>query len=522
MSTAESAPPVNRGWFASFIEKFTVLFTAPRELWLIYLAKIMEIAAYGLVSMSLMLFLTGDVDLGEVTAGSMIAGWSISISFFTLLAGGLTDAIGIKKTFLIGYGFCLFSRGVAVAFDHPIVVIIASLAPMSLGLALMVPVMTAAVRRYTNTKQRSIAFSMYYVLMNVGFLISGWLFDQMRNADRLRHGFETHLPDLGGLGIDFLSIYQLIFLVSVGFTVLGVLPILLFMRRGVEMDEHEDTFTIDPSRETSEEGGFFSTIWGAAVKTAKIFLEVMSESAFYRFILLVALVIGVKMVFYHMHYTLPLYADRELGYGSRFGMAWGFLNPAIIIVLVPLVGALAQKVSSYKMLVIGTFFSSLPVFLLVLPNDFFMFLVDTPLGTAMKIFLDIDGDLSPLYVNLIIFVSIFSVGEAIWSPRLYEYTASVAPVGREGTYMGMSVLPYFLAKFAVGPLAGVLIASYCPAEGIRTSNDIWWIVAGMAVATPVLLIALKPFITKGTQADETINQGKPADEQPSDAEEVPA
>ncbi len=522
MSTQPSVETEDQGWIASFVSKFTVLFTAPRELWLIYVAKIMEIAAYGLVSMGLMLFLVGDVGVKEVSAGMMIAAWSASISFFTLLAGGLTDAIGIKKTFLWGYGLCLFSRAAATVFDHPLIVFIAALAPMSIGLALMVPVMTAAVRRYTNTKQRSMAFSMYYVLMNVGFLISGWLFDQMRNTMGKDGGFDTPLPPIANLGWEFLSVYQTIFLVSIGFTVLGVLPIIFFMRKGVEMDEHEDTYTIDPSREAGEEGSIVTVMAKTAVKTGKIFKEVMAESAFWRFLLLVGLVIGVKMVFYHMHYTLPLYADRELGYGSRFGMAWGFLNPAIIIFLVPLVGALGQKISSYKMLVVGTFFSSLPVFLLVLPNDFFMFLVDTPVGPALKTFLSIDGDLSPLYINLVIFVTLFSIGEAIWSPRLYEYTASVAPRGREGTYMGMSVLPYFLAKFAVGPLSGLLIASYVPEEGVRTSNLLWWIVAGMAVATPVLLIVLKPFITKGTPADESLNKDKPAEEQAPDAEEVPA
>ena len=40
-----------------------------------------------------------------------------------------------------------------------------------------------------------------------------------------------------------------------------------------------------------------------------------------------------------------------------------------------------------------------------------------------------------------------SVGEAIWSPRLYEYAAAIAPKGQEASYMALSVLPYFFAKF---------------------------------------------------------------------------
>jgi hypothetical protein len=34
----------------------------------------------------------------------------------------------------------------------------------------------------------------------------------------------------------------------------------------------------------------------------------------------------------------------------------------------------------------------------------------------------------------ILFVVVLSVGEAIWSPRLYEYTTIIAPKGREGQF----------------------------------------------------------------------------------------
>ena len=485
---------------STFLDKFTVLRTAPRELWIVYFAKIMEIAAYGLVNMGLMLYLISDVGFNEITAGSIIAVFSISLSFFTLLAGGLTDAIGIKKTFLWGYALAIGTRLVATFSDNWVVVVVGSLAPMSIALALMVPVMTAAVRRYTNTKQRSMGFSLYYVLMNVGFIIAGWLFDATRNG----MGKDGVLD----LGFYALSVYQTIFLISVGFTIAGMLPILLFLRKGVEMDEEEDSFTIDPAREAGEEGNIVSVMARTAVKTGSIFKDVMSEKAFFRFLLLVTLMVGVKMVFYHMHYTLPPWADRELGFGSRFGTAWGILNPAIIVILVPLIGALAQKVPSYVMMVVGTFLSASPTFLLALPNDALAGLgAWGPVNTSLKWFLNIDGDLSPVYVNLILFVIIFSVGEAIWSPRLYEYTASVAPRGREGTYMGMSILPYFGAKILVGPLSGILLASYAPEEGVRTSSTLWIIVASMAIVTPIALLVLKPIINPKQTAQEPATEG---------------
>ncbi len=491
-----------------FISKFTVLKSAPRELWLIYYAKVMEIAAYGLVSLGLMLYLISDLGLKDLTAGTVIMAWSLLISAFTLLAGGVCDAVGIRRAFLYGFGLVLFSRLVVALFDPgslyeifrippgagAVVVLVVGFIPMAVGLALMVPVMTAAMRLLTNKKQRSIGFSLYYVLMNVGFMVAGKLFDVMRKS----MGKDSTLDFLAFE----LSVYQTVFLVSVAFTALGVIPILFFFRKGVEMDEEEDTFTVDPSREMVMEGGIIGSMWKVARKTGAIFAEVFGEGAFYRFLLLVGLLVGVRMVFYHMHYTLPPWSDRELGFGSAFGTAWGVLNPGIIVLLVPLIGALAQKISSYKMIVIGTFFSAVPCFLLMLPNDFFAGYVDTWFGDWLKWFLAIDGDLSPVYITLVIFVVVFSLGEAIWSPRLYEYTASVAPRGREGTYMSLSILPYFIAKFFVGPLSGWLLEHYCPSDGARDSSLLWLTVAAVAVISPVCILALKGVIKPSSRADE--------------------
>ena len=60
------------------------------------------------------------------------------------------------------------------------------------------------------------------------------------------------------------------------------------------------------------------------------------------------------------------------------------------------------------------------------------------------------------------FLVLLSVGEVIWTPRLYEYTASVAEEGREGTYMALSSALLYLAKLPVGMLGGYLLQRYCP------------------------------------------------------------
>ena len=86
------------------------------------------------------------------------------------------------------------------------------------------------------------------------------------------------------------------------------------------------------------------------------------------------------------------------------------------------------------------------------------------------------------------------IGEACYSPRLYEYTAAIAPKGQEASYMAMSVLPFFVAKLAVAPLSGVLLSLYCPAAGPRHSGTLWLVIGLTTMIAPVGLLVFRRFI----------------------------
>jgi hypothetical protein len=87
-----------------------------------------------------------------------------------------------------------------------------------------------------------------------------------------------------------------------------------------------------------------------------------------------------------------------------------------------------------------------------------------------------------------------SVGEAIWSPRLYEYSAAIAPKGQEASYMALSMLPYFLAKFLVGGSSGWLLKEFCPETGPRHPQVMWFIIGCMALVTPVGAFLFRKYI----------------------------
>jgi len=475
----------------SFIDKFMVLKGAVRELWIIFGTKILTILAYSLVNSTLVLWLSSDLGFSDQKAGIVIAVWSTLLTIFTVMVGSLVDAVGIRKSLLAGFGLAALSRFVMAFFAAKWIAVPFGLFPLALGEALQTPVMVAAVKRFTTTKQRSIAFSLYYSMMNVGFAVAGWTFDKVRGG----------LGEYGHYSVPLLgfeiSTYQTIILLGMLFTIPNLLVTWFAMREGVEATDEGVKITPQQTRYPTK--SFLRAFWlscrDALRDWARIFSSLWTQPVFYRFLAFFGLVVFVKLILYHMYYTFPKFAIRELGEGAPVGRIFGMLNAVIVVVLAPAVGALTQKFTAYKTVVIGTAIAALSVFLMAIPPAWFQGLADGRLGDLIgHIWLGLAGPVHPLYVSIVLCVVIYSIGEAFYSPRLYEYPAAIAPKGQEGSYMALSMLPYFVAKFFVGSMSGFLLASYCPVEGPRCSTTIWLIVGGMALLTPAGLLLARRYI----------------------------
>ena len=502
------SPPPSRA--AALLKKFTVLRSAPRELWIIYGAYVLENLAYKCGAAGVLtLWLSYDLGFTDVKAGTWIATWSAIMTLITVLVGSLTDAIGIRRTFLLGFAISLIARSVMVLTVNRWLVLPFGLYLQAVGIALMVPVMIAAVKKFSNAAQRSVAFSLYYALMNLGFACGDGIFDRVRGTERpgtwvislFGHRFGSidfswlplGLGELGHwtlpvLGVELSSYRALIFLGAM-FTVPGFLLVWFFLRDGVEMTE--SGVTITPRKSTERAGASWAvSLWAScketAVKTGSIFAGLWQQPAFYRFLIFMTLVVGVRMIFFQLTYLFPKYGIRELGPGAPFAHISGMLNSVLILVLVPICGVLTQKVTAYRMVTVGSLISALSVFFIALPPRWFQALADGWLGDVIvHQWLGVAGAVNPLYISIFLFIVFLSIGEALWSPRLYEYSAAIAPHGQEASYMSLSMLPYFGAKLVAGALSGWLLQEFCPETGPRHSEVMWMVVGGMALITPV-------------------------------------
>src|SRR5271157_1280298 len=311
----------------NFLRKFTVLRNAPRELWIIYAAYIMENLAYKVGAASVLsLWLSSDLGFNDVSAGAMIATWSALLTLVTVMVGSLTDVLGIRRTFLLGFGICLVSRSFMALSVDRWVALPFGLYPQAVGIALMTPVMVAACKKYSNAAQRSVAFALYYALMNLGYAIGDKIFDTLRSVQGMgEHGSWT----LPGLGTE-LSTYRVLILLSVVFTLPGLILVWKFLREGVEMTESGVVITARNNR-----GGPAMNplvfCGETLVQTGRMFASLWRQKSFYRFLLFMSLVVGVRMIFYQLAFTFPKYGIRELGDGAPFAHLSGILNSVMIV-----------------------------------------------------------------------------------------------------------------------------------------------------------------------------------------------
>jgi hypothetical protein len=236
------------------------------------------------------------------------------------------------------------------------------------------------------------------------------------------------------------------------------------------------------------------TVVDTAKDTARIFAGLWQQAGFYRFLLFLLFASFMRLIFYHTSYTFPKFGIRELGDGAPIGRL-SAINNILIIFLVPVVGALTQRIAAYKMVVFGSCIAASSVFFMAVPPDVFRPLADGWFGDliAHKWF-GMTGPVNPWYVSIVLFYVMVSLGEAFYSPRLYEYAAVIAPKGQEASYMALSYLPMFLAKLVAAPLSGWLLLEFCPEKGTRHSQTMWLIIALMTAVAPVGLIVFRKYI----------------------------
>ncbi|CEM37147.1 unnamed protein product [Vitrella brassicaformis CCMP3155] len=419
----------------------------PRELWLIFLLQYLESYAYFVFSHTLIPFLTEEIGFEEAGLAYGIFGMLVSVYGFVI--GIIIDNLGVKWS-LVGGTAILFCSRLMLTFItdvHLLTLILFTALPV--GSAMGIPVMQIGIRRYTDEGNRSLGYSILYVMMSLAAICAA------PTVDAIHEAFPTGVAIAFGAHTYRISSSRLLIFAGAVMTLVSLGVSLVCMREVSTSPQGlvcRDTGREKATRDTNtEQKGLFGA-----------FKDVLNQPSFWRFFLLVVLLLGVRMIYGHLDATFPKYMVREFGKDVMSGSIIA-IKPLCVAIVVPLLALVNMRLHPLKMIIVGVSLSALSPFLLAMGHT---------------------------YTTAIGFVTLLSLGEAIWYPRFYEYTVAVAAKGREGTYMALASTPMFMGTLVTGAMSGWLLDTFCPETGSRHSEMVWFIVGCVSITLPLGMMLL--------------------------------
>lgn len=455
---------------------------SPRELWLVYVLKILDSYGYFALSEVFTTLLTSEFGVSDVRAGAYYGVWGTAIVLYGVLTGFLVDYLGVRTSLVCSYALQTLSR-LVIAFTRDRASLFATVFLLHpLASAWGAPVMTIAIKRLTSATDRTVSFGIFYAMMNVAALLSGVAIDALRLG--LPHGLVGRDGDPNDAMASPVR-------VVVASTIVTSLVAAFVAARFRELPPPRDLHRPDadvPSSSTS-------SLRSLAAASAGLW----RERRFRQFLAMALFTLNLKQIFRHMDATFPKYAIRAFGCSAPFGTIYA-INPALIIVGVPVVASATADRRHFDVIFRGAWITAAAPFIVAA---------------------------SQTYAGAVAFVVVLSLGEMLWSPRWYDYTMAMAPAGKEGVFGAMALAPLFAAKLPTGILGGYLLQRYCPGApgpggdcpagvggGVSVVGEgdaaracdgrsMWGIIGAVTMTSPLLIAAFHPWLRdSGDEVDE--------------------
>lgn len=434
----------------SLVTELKIIFSSSRAFWLVNLVNFGDgIAYFGILTL-LTLFLGGSVGMSDVMTGMSVSTFTGLVTLFMFFGGLVSDKYGVRKALSIALFFLFTGRALLgfsavpgnMGFPHlGYVMSWVSLIIMAIGSGILQPALYAGAKEYTNPKVSAIAFSFIYAIMNLGIVCENFLSPFIRTNEKF-------IGNVHGLGWGIMGVFL---------TCTAITGLLLLMHLTLFTKRIEDTCK--------------TRVVDEAVNRNRTWIQRFKEMPFRdaRLMAFIFLLLPVRTLFAHQFLTIPDYVFRVFPAEVAAKFEWiNGINPFIIVIFVPLIAMFTRKINVFTMLLFGTALSAATTFLL------------TGAHTTLTM--------------LILYVILWSLGEAAWSSRFYEYVAELAPVGQVGAYMGLANLPWFLAKFTTGLYSGSMLAHYVPKTGTQDPGTMWLIYGLIACITPIGLLLTRKWL----------------------------
>jgi len=432
--------------------------------WIANICESFERLSYYGAFASLALYLQEKLNFSTEQTGTLTGLFGGMVWFLAIFGGAAADRLGFRRALSIAYlilGAAYFLIGsIGASWLAPV----RNAVPLSLfvgcililpalGISLEKPCVVGTTARASKENVRSIGYSIYYTMINVGGaagpLFAGWVHRHwgVENVYRVaaisvfamffvvlffyrepRRAGDAPPPSIATVARNFCIVvgnYRL---------VLPVLLAALLLRLGLSL---RPGYSVP------------WWIWAALLALALAGLS--------RFMWFLVLFTGYWIVFWQQYISLP-------------GFIHGYINANVaaekvlvtdgltVICLTVAINLLIRKIPAFQAIILGTVITSASWLILAFRPTIW--------GAVLSLF-------------------VLALGEMIQMPRYYEYISRLAPPGQQGTYMGFAFLPIGIGSLVGGWFGGMLVHHF--GEVTHQPARIWWSVTAVGLATAAVL-----------------------------------
>ena len=434
-----------------------------RPFWIANVTEIFERLSYYGAFASLALYLQEKLKFSTEQTGTLTGIFGGMVWFLAIFGGAAADRLGFRRALSMAYLILAAAYFLIGSIGAPWLSPVRSAVPLglfvsfililpALGISLVKPCVVGTTARASKENVRSIGYSIYYTMVNVGgaagpycaswahrhlgvenvyrvaalsvfamFFVVLFFFQEPRKAG------DAPPPSIATVARNFCVV------VGNYWLVLPSLGIALLLRAAM---------MIHP----------FTVPWWIWVGLLVLVLAGIS-----RFMWFLVIFTGYWIVFWQQYISLPGYIHGYID--PRTDVEIILITDGLTVICLTLaVNLFTRKIPAFQAVILGTVITSASWLILAFRP--------TVWGAVLSLF-------------------VLALGEIIQSPRYYEYISRLAPPGQQGTYMGFAFLPIGSGSLIGGWFGGTIMHRF--GEVAHQPQRVWWVVTGVGLATAALL-----------------------------------
>ena len=373
----------------------------PRTFWTGNAAELCERAAYYGTFIALRTYLIRVVGLDDVQAGvvaGLFGGWIYLVPFFT---GAIADRMGFRQALILAFALLTVGYGSLGVFST-LGPVLGGLALIVLGGAFVKPVIAGTVAKSSNITNRARAFSIFYMVVNIGSFTGKTVVAPMRIQ----------------MGVDTVPFF------SAGASLFALILVMLIYR--------------PPDDSDAQPKNLNEVLQGMWMAMSNV-----------RFLALIVITAGFWAIQGQLYASMPDYVLRMAG--ETYKPEWyANVNPLVVVLFVV---AITQMVRTWKPQ------NSMLVAMTLIPLSSLAMASSSWFRGNVSIF---GVEVHPITLMMVIGISIQGLAECFLSPKYLEYASKQAPRGKEGIFLGFAHINTFFAWIFGFIFSGYLLRAFCP------------------------------------------------------------